>query len=91
MVFYLVNTPWQPYLYRMLNLLSLLVGAVGLLIALVGLLPIPLLPLVNWFAFPIAIVGVALGVLSDRNEGRNLNLLVAVLSGGRLFLTWGLI
>ncbi|WP_109807615.1 hypothetical protein [Sphingosinithalassobacter portus] len=75
----------------MLNLLSLLVGAVGLLIALVGLLPIPLLPLVNWFAFPIAIVGVALGVLSDRNEGRNLNLLVAVLSGGRLFLTWGLI
>lgn len=75
----------------MLNLLSLLIGAVAFLIALVGILPIPLLPLVNWIALPIAIVGVAIGVISGRTSGRNLNLLVCVISGLRLFLTGGLI
>lgn len=75
----------------MLNLLSILVGIVAFLIAMIGILPIPLLPLVNWIALPIAIVGVALGVLSGRTSGRNLNLVVVVISGARLFLTGGLI
>jgi hypothetical protein len=75
----------------MLNLLSLLTGAVALLIALVGILPIPLLPLVNWVAFPIAVVGLVLGVLSRGTAGRNLNIVVLVISGLRLFLTGGLI
>lgn len=75
----------------MLNLLSLLVGAFALLIALIGILPIPLLPLVNWIALPIAIVGIALGVMSRGTAGRNLNILVALISGLRLFLTGGLI
>lgn len=75
----------------MLNFFSLLLGVVAFLIALVGILPIPLLPLVNWIALPIAIVGVALGAVSDRNSGRNLNLLVCIISGLRVFLTGGLI
>jgi len=75
----------------MLNVLSILFGLIALLIALIGLAPIPLLPLVNWIAFPIAIVGLALGIMSSHNSGRNLNLLVAIIAGVRLFLTWGLI
>lgn len=75
----------------MLNLLSLLTGALALLIALVGILPIPLLPLVNWVAFPIALVGLVLGVLSSGTAGRNMNIVVLVISGLRLFLTGGLI
>lgn len=75
----------------MLNFFSLLLGVVAFLIALVGILPIPLLPLVNWIALPIAIVGAALGAVSDRTSGRNLNLLVCIISGLRVFLTGGLI
>jgi hypothetical protein len=75
----------------MLNLLSILVGIVAFLIALVGIIPIPFVPLLNWIALPIAIVGVALGVVSGRTSGRNLNLVVCVVSGLRLFLTGGLI
>ena len=33
----------------------------------------------------------AIGALSSSNSGRNLNLLVCLISGLRLFLTWGLI
>jgi hypothetical protein len=75
----------------MLNLVSILTGLVALLVALLGILPIPLLPLVNWIAFPIALVGAALGVMSRHRSGRNLNLLVMLISGLRLFLTGGLI
>jgi hypothetical protein len=90
-VFYLVNTPSNPYVEAMLNLVSLLLGAIAFLIALIGILPIPLLPLVNWIALPIAVVGAALGVLSSKTSGRNLNLIVIVISGLRVFLTGGLI
>ena len=75
----------------MLNILSILVGLVAFMLALVGIVPIPFVPLINWIALPIAIVGVALGVVSGRRSGRNLNLLVCVVSGLRLFLTGGLI
>jgi hypothetical protein len=75
----------------MLNLLSILIGIVAFLIALVGIIPIPFVPLLNWIALPIAVVGAALGVVSGKTSGRNLNLLVCVISGLRLFFTGGLI
>lgn len=75
----------------MLNILSILVGIIALLIALIGLAPIPLLPLVNWIALPIALIGIAFGVLSGRTSGRNLNIVVALVSGLRLWLTGGFI
>lgn len=75
----------------MLNLLSLLLGLVAAVIALVGFLPIPLLPLVNWIAFPIALVGMLIGVLAQGKSGRNVNLLILAVSGIRLLLTGGLI
>ncbi|MCW3845918.1 hypothetical protein OF829_01600 [Sphingomonas sp. LB-2] len=72
----------------MLNILSILVGLVAGLLAFIGIIPI--ISLVNWIAFPIALVGLALGVMSDRTSGRNLNLVVLAISGLRLFLTGGI-
>ena len=74
-----------------MNTLSLLLGIVAASIAAIGFLPIPLLPLVNWVAFPIALLGVLIGLSGRRKSGRNLNLLVLLVSGVRLFLTAGLI
>lgn len=75
----------------MLNLVSILIGLLALPFALVGVIPFPLIPLLNWIAFPIALVGAVIGMLSRSNTGRNLNFLVLAISGLRLFLTGGLI
>jgi hypothetical protein len=75
----------------MLNLVSILIGLLALLFALVGVIPFPLIPMLNWIAFPIALVGAVIGMLSRSNTGRNLNFLVLAISGLRLFLTGGLI
>lgn len=72
----------------MLNILSLLVGLIAGLLAFVGLIPI--ISLVNWIAFPIALFGLLLGAMSDRTSGRNLNLIILAVSGLRLFLTGGI-
>lgn len=72
----------------MLNTLSLIIGAIALILAIPALIPI--ISLLNWIVFPMALVGLALGLVSDRNEGRNLNILVALVSGLRLFFTWGI-
>jgi len=75
----------------MFNIISILIGIIAGLIAMVGILPIPFLPLVNWIAYPIAVVGAVIGLLSRHHAGRNLNLLIMLISGLRLFLTWGFI
>lgn len=75
----------------MLNLISVLIGLIAIPFALVGVIPFPLVPMLNWIAFPLAVVGAAIGMLSGRTSGRNLNLLVGLISGLRLFLTGGLI
>lgn len=68
----------------MLNLLSLIVGVVAFPVMLVAL--IPLLGWLNYLVIPMAILGVALGALSDSNTGRNLNLVVLVVGGIRLWM-----
>lgn len=73
----------------MFNLLSILIGLVALVVGLVGL--VPLLGWLNWLALPAAIVGAALGVLSGEKTGRNLNLLVMLFGGARLFIGGGIL
>ncbi|MFZ5749330.1 MAG: hypothetical protein ACOY45_16935 [Pseudomonadota bacterium] len=68
----------------MLNLLSILVGVIALPLMLVAL--IPLLGWLNYLVVPVAVVGIALGALSDSNTGRNLNIVVAVVGVARLWL-----
>ena len=88
---YLANTLLARHITGMLNLLSILIGLVALPFAAVGIIPFPFLPLVNWIALPIAIVGVVVGMASSRNGGRNFNLVIVLISGLRVMLTGGLI
>jgi len=68
----------------MLNILSLLTGIIAFPIMLLAL--VPLLGWLNYVVIPLALLGAALGALSDSNAGRNLNLIVLVVGGVRLWL-----
>jgi hypothetical protein len=68
----------------MLNLVSVVVGVVALPVMLLGL--IPLLGWLNYLVIPLAVLGAALGALSDSNTGRNLNLIVLLVGFVRLWL-----
>jgi hypothetical protein len=72
----------------MLNLVSLVIGAVALVLTAVAFLP--LLGWMNWFFLPIAVVGLAVGAISDGKSGRNLNLVVLVIGVLRLILGGGI-
>ena len=71
----------------MLNIVSLLIGAVALLLAIPGF--IPLLGWINWLVVPLALLGLGIGAVSSRNSGRNLNLVVLVVGILRLMLGGG--
>jgi len=73
----------------MLNLLSIAIGLVALLLGIVPFLPF--FAWGYWFVIPIAVVGAAIGALSSRNGGRNLNLVLILIFGLRLMLGGGLI
>ena len=72
----------------MLNLLSLIVGAVALLLAIPAF--IPLLGWMNWVVVPLALLGLGLGVASRSKSGRNLNLVVILVAILRLMLGGGI-
>jgi len=73
----------------MLNLVSLLIGALAFVLALVAF--IPFLGWANWLIIPLAILGAGVGMISGSTSGRNLNLFVIVLGVLRLMLGGGLI
>jgi hypothetical protein len=68
----------------MLNLLSILIGIIALPLMLIAL--IPFLGWLNYMVVPVAVVGLALGALSESNTGRNLNIVVALVGMVRLWL-----
>ena len=72
----------------MLNLLSIGVGGIALILALIAFFP--LLGWANWFIVPLAMIGLALGVLSRSTTGRNLNIVVIAVCVIRLMLGGGL-
>lgn len=72
----------------MLNIVSILVGLVALLFAIPGILPF--LGLLNWLAVPIALLGLAVGVLSRRPSGARLNAIILIVGVVRLFFGGGL-
>ncbi len=73
----------------MRNLISLVLGLIALVLVVIAF--IPLLGWANWFIIPIAIIGLALGAMSDRTSGRNLNIVVIVAGVLRLMLGGGII
>ena len=68
----------------MLNILSLLTGIIAFPLMLLAL--IPLLGWLNYAVIPLALLGAALGAMSDSNSGRNFNLIVLLVGGVRLWL-----
>ena len=73
----------------MLNIVSLVIGVITLILAIFAF--IPFLGWANWVIVPFAIVGLALGAMSDRTAGRNLNIVVIVIGVVRLMLGGGII
>jgi uncharacterized membrane protein len=72
----------------MLNLISLIIGAVALVFVAIAFLPF--LGWANWLVLPLAIFGAAIGVMSRGTAGRNLNILVIVIGTVRLMLGGGI-
>lgn len=73
----------------MLNIASLVIGAIALVLAVFAF--IPLLGWANWVIIPFAVVGLALGAMSSSTAGRNLNIVVIVIGVIRLMLGGGII
>ena len=73
----------------MLNIASLVIGAVALVLAVFAF--IPLLGRANGVIVPIAVVGLALGAMSGKTSGRNLNIVVVVIGIIRLMLGGGIL
>lgn len=73
----------------MLNITSIVIGLIALILAVFAF--IPLLGWANWVIIPFAVVGLALGAMSDRTAGRNLNIVVIVIGVVRLMLGGGII
>lgn len=70
-----------------MNIISILIGIIVLPLMLIGL--IPLFGWMNYLVIPLAILGAALGALSESNAGRNFNLILLVVGGVRLFIGGG--
>lgn len=73
----------------MLNIVSILIGLVALLLAIPAF--IPLLGWANWVVVPIAVIGLAVGVMSKSTAGRNLNIVVIIIGIVRLSMGGGFI
>ena len=73
----------------MLNLVSLIIGAVALVCAAIAF--IPLLGWANWLIIPLAVIGAGIGAISQSTSGRNLNLVVILIGVLRLMLGGGIL
>ena len=73
----------------MLNLVSLIIGAVALVCVAIAF--IPLLGWANWLIIPLAVVGAGIGAVSGGTSGRNLNLVVILIGALRLMLGGGIL
>ncbi|HEU4958398.1 MAG TPA: hypothetical protein VFT40_12315 [Sphingomicrobium sp.] len=73
----------------MLNLVSLIIGAVSLVCVAIAF--IPLLGWANWLIIPLAVIGAGVGAMSGSTSGRNLNLVVIVIGVLRLMLGGGIL
>ena len=73
----------------MLNLLSLVIGAIAIIPVLFALLP--LLGWANWFILPLPVIGLIIGSMSRGTAGRNLNLVILCVAVVRLMLGHGIL
>jgi hypothetical protein len=69
----------------MLNLVSLAIGLISLPMVLLAVLPF--LGWANWLILPLPLIGLAVGAMSSRSAGQNLNLVVLAICIARLALS----
>ena len=72
----------------MLNIFSILIGLFAALFLIPGL--VPLFGWIQYATITIAVVGLLVGMVSSRNTGRNLNIVILVVAVLRLMLGGGL-
>lgn len=72
----------------MLNIVSIIIGAFALMLGVLAFMP--LVGWLNWAVIPIAFIGLAVGVVSKRTSGRNLNVVVIIVCALRLMLGGGI-
>lgn len=72
-----------------MNLASKIIGSIALIIMIVGL--VPLLGWLNWFAIPIAILGLIVGIFSRNTGGLILNGIILIFSALRLMAGGGIL
>lgn len=73
----------------MLNLISILIGILALCLGIIAF--IPLFGWAYWAIVPLAMLGILIGFLSDKNTGRNLNLFIVLIGVFRLFMGGGFV
>jgi hypothetical protein len=72
----------------MFNIVSLAIGFVALIGAILGFFPF--FGWMNWAVVPVAIMGVAFGILSKSDNGRRLNTFVLLVGIVRLIIGGGI-
>ena len=83
----LADTLGGHHIDDMFNILSILIGLVALLFAIPGI--VPFFGWINYFAIMVGVLGLVIGMISSRNTGRNLNIVVLVVAAVRLSLGGG--
>ncbi len=73
----------------MTNLVSLVIGVIGLVLAAIAFLP--LLGWANWLIIPLAVIGAGIGQIGAGKSGRNLNLFVILVGVVRLSIGGGIL
>lgn len=73
----------------MLNIISIVIGLVGLVLAIIGM--VPLLGWTNWIWLIVPAIGAGIGALSSSTRGRNFNLVVLGIMAVRLMVGGGVI
>jgi len=85
----LATPPKTRHRLHMANIIAILLGLIALILAFVGF--IPFLGWLNWFIILIAGVGAVLGLISEKNSGRNFCLVVMAICALRLWIGGGII
>ena len=75
-------------IFAAMNILSIIIGLVTLVAGLVAF--VPLLGWLNWIVIPIGIIGAVVGMLSSKNGGRNLNIVLIIIFAIRLSIGGGI-
>ena len=72
-----------------MNLISIIIGLVALAAAVLAFTPF--LGWANWLIVPIAMLGMVIGIVAEKNTGRNINIAVIVIGIVRLMIGGGII